>query len=675
MPASHQNPPLLPLPDSVVRSAGDPVRIDGRLEVAYAGVRTPRLEGAIARVGAMAATLAPDPPEERPAVPVVLDCVAPGADYPAVDDDEAYVLEVGSTGVRIRAATEWGGLRALATLVQLRSGAGNVGPLVISDRPRFPWRGLMLDVARHFIPLDALERTLDAMWVFKLNVLHLHLSDDQAFRFPSRRFPRLPAAEHYTREQLDALVARAAERGIRIVPELDVPGHVACWLAAYPEWGNRPAQDSRRFGVHPECLDVTRPEVEAAVETLFTELAAVFPDRYLHMGGDEVHAAWWSEDPAVQTFMARHGLADAAALQARFHARLSAVLTGLGRIPLGWDEVLDPALPRAVTVQAWRGATARDRALTAGHDCVISAPYYLDLCYPADVHYGFDPAAPQAELVAREDALLDDPRFAHVAAGMAWTRHWRIEAADADPAVSPGRLLGAEACLWSELVDARVLDVRLWGRMPALAERFWSADCGADDDLYRRLDTALDCLPAWAGVDVKGDARRLAASAGVGAGWQPLVELLEPVKWYGRLLGEAALTARIGGTEMPASRPYDADTPLDRVVDALPPESAAARGLASLLQREAAGDRAARDELRGLAARWRALPAGEGPVELVEPAERLRTMGDLVSAVLDGSRSTAAARAELAEALRPMGEYLLAAAPLLLGWLDRRDVR
>ncbi len=665
---AHRDLLLMPWPLEIERRDGVAVAVHGPVAATYTGVRTERLARAVARLDGAA------PPAVTPPLPLIVDCAAAGGEHPALDDDESYVLSVSPAGVRIEAPAEWGVLRGLATLTQLRAGAA-VAPLRIVDRPRFPWRGLMLDVARHFLPADVLLGTLDAMAVFKLNVLHLHLSDDQAFRFPSRRHPRLASADHYTAAELDAVVAAAADRGIRVVPELDVPGHVTSWLEAHPEWGNRPVAPSRRFGVHQACLDVTRIEVVRAVESLFAELAETFPDRYLHMGGDEVHPAWWSEDPGVAAFMASRGLEDTAALQASFHAGLTRCLEALGRRAMGWDEILHPATPAAVTVQAWRGATARDRALSAGHDCVVSAPYYLDLFYPADVHYGFDPAAPQAELTAREDALLEDPRFSHVAGGMRWTHQWRTDA-QLHPADGGGRLLGAEACLWAELVDARVLGVRLWSRMPAVAERFWSpADCNDVDDMYRRLDAMLDGLPSWAGIDVAADYRRMTQEAGVSDRWRPLVDLLEPIKWYGRLLGEQALAARLRGREMPKSRPYDADTPLHRVVDALPPESAAARRLAGLTRAEIADDPEAGPALRSMAAVWRSLPPGGGPEELEEAAERLRALGALVPAVLDGSLAADRAAAALSLAVEPMGEYVLAAALVLADWVGRRGDR
>lgn len=656
-------PNLMPGPTRLTAAGGPSLAAGATLVPRFDGARTPRLEAACARLPRGGA---------GPQVPLVLDCAA-APPLPALDDDEGYRLDIAGDRVTVRAATEWGVLRALATLTQCLGGEP-VPAVTIEDRPRFPWRGLMLDVARHFLPAAALHRTLDAMAVFKLNVLHLHLSDDQAFRFPSERFPELASEPHYTRGELERLVQAAADRGIRLVPELDVPGHVTAWLTARPEWGNRPAAPSRRFGVHRACLDPTRAAVREAVSVLFGELAGVFPDPYLHLGGDEVHPAWWSEDAAVAAFMADHGIADAAELQAWFTAEIAAGIVALGRMPLGWDEILHARVPASVAVQAWRGATARDRALSAGHDCIVSAPYYLDLMFPADVHGRFQPDAPEAALVALEDAMLKDPRLAHVAAGMAWTHQWR-RIAPLPPAAAGGRLLGAEACLWSELVDEDVLDERLWGRMPALAEVFWSGAPSADDALAARLDAVRAGLPRWAGIDLDAGLRARVEAAGVTPAWWPLVEALEPVKWYGRLLGETALAARLEGREMPQSRPYDADTPLDRVVDHLPSECRQADRLRRLLRAELTGDQQAARALRGTAAAWAGLPERAGPEELAAPAQALRRVGGCLLGVLDDRLDAASARSELATLGRPFGEYLLGPVPLLADWVERRQAR
>ena len=483
----------------------------------------------------------------------------------------------------------------------------------------------MIDTARHFIGLDTLRRTLDAMWFYKLNVLHLHLTDDQGFRFQSGAYPELASADSYSLPELSGLVAYAADRGVRLVPELDVPGHATSWLAAHPEWavaGSAPVSGpSKRFGVHEACLDPGNQAVVDAVDTLLGELARVFPDEYIHFGGDEVA-----------------GLdADA---QRRFQRAVVERLAALGKRAIGWDECLSATLPAETVVQAWRGAAARDAALAAGYDCVVSSPYYLDLFYPADVHYAADPGG---DLSAGERALVEHPRLRHVRDGLAWMA--RFAAFPDLPARKKGRILGGEACLWSELVTDELLDTRLWSRMPAVAERLWRADVDPSRDLdgfYERMAESRSVLD---GLGIIGEDR---ASIDVAAAIRPLVEMLEPVKWYRRLLGMGEYERRVNGLGGSAdARPYDAQTPLDRIVDRLAPESLASRRAEADLARGAPMD--------AWTAGWRSqrVALAEDPAlhaELGAASAALAALADVV----DGKAAT-----DPATLAGPFGEYLL----------------
>jgi hexosaminidase len=477
---------------------------------------------------------------------------------------ESYRLRITDESIHLQAESIKGALHGITTLAQLRNGT-TIPCCEITDAPRYPWRGLMLDPARHFLPIDLIESVVEGLAALKMNVLHLHLSDDQGFRFESKAHAGLASPDHYTQAELKSLVEFAADRGVRIVPEFDVPGHVTSWLVAYPAWGNRPTRTTTRFGVHPGCLNPTDEGVYTALEALFDEVCAVFPDPCIHIGGDEVHSSWWKEDPAVQSFMRANDLADSAALQAHFTGRIVAMLKARGRTAIGWDEVLHPALPEGVIVQSWRGATARDRCLHAGHDCIVSSGFYLDLFYPGSVHRAYQPDAHEAELLRQEDHLLGDDRFAHVAEGMKWTHVWR-SVPSAGKGREPGKVLGGEACLWGELVDANTLDGRLWSRLPDIAECFWAEHPEEDDEALRSR---------WPGIvreHINLNWRKLAALA-VDELILEGFELCEPVKWYARLLGDVALNARIQGREMPQARPYGTETSLDRVVDFLLPES------------------------------------------------------------------------------------------------------
>ena len=625
---------------------------NGRLPLAsggwkFNGTATPRLARAAGRLRDQIAGVVGN--ADR-GCPVTVSC-APSAAFPALDDDEGYRLAINSRGVEIDAPAEWGVLRAFATLVQLAQ-RGPDGPhlpcLAIDDAPRFPWRGLMIDTARHFIRTETLLDTLDAMALFKLNVLHLHLSDDQAFRFRSRAHPELadPGAAYHP-EELGALVCAAADRGIRVVPELDVPGHVASWLAVHPEWGlgTPVAAPATRFGVHSCCLNPDDPPAMRAVRTLFGELAEVFPDRFVHFGGDEVSLP---------------DGADPATVQATVNAHLLPALRNLHKTPIAWDEAMHPELPRDVVIQSWRGAAARDRAVAAGFDTVHSAPYYLDLAYPADLHYLADPER------GSDRDLASDQRLAHVRPGIeSLHRFWGAQPPPANDAADPGRVLGGEACMWTELVTDALLPLRVWSRLPAIAERFWSeATVRGVDDMYRRLAASHVVLARTGTADLNAvtdqGLERLGLSPADRAGLAPLLAMLEPVKWYARLLGPAALAQRAAGTaEDVASRPYDTGTDLGRVVDLLSPESLAARDLAAeqdvhRLRETAAGWRRQHGCVRRLG------PSHPAIAELATVSAALEELADQLDRHLDGAPATVPE-----DALAPHGEYLLAVAPVL----------
>ena len=533
---------------------------------------------------------------------------------PRLADDYGYRLRFGDT-VAIAAETEWGALGALATIAQLGAGDG-FAVAEVRDAPRFPWRGLMVDPARRFLSVSTLKRTLDAMWFYKLNVLHLHLTDDQGFRFRSPAYPRLASAAAYSPEDLRDLVAYAADRGVRVVPELDMPGHTTSWLAAYPEWSLQPVAASARFGLHRTHLDPANPDWLRAVDTLLGELAEIFPDEFVHFGGDE--AVGVSPDS-----------------QARFVGHVVKRLAALGKRAVGWDECLHPSLPKGTLVQAWRGMNIRDAALNAGFDCLVSAPYYLDLSYPAEVHYAFDPADSH---VAAEAAMRRNPRLAHARQGLEWMADF---AKMPDLPLRPGgAVLGGEACMWGELVADELLDTRVWSRMPAIAERFWGTADASDP--VPRLAATRRAL-ATLGIVPEDRAASFAPEA-----LAPLVEMLEPVKWYRRLMGDANFTRRVNGLGGDAEpRPYNADTPLNRLVDRLPPESMASR--------RAEADLAAGRDMRRWIAGWRAQrdALDDHPAlraELGAASDALAALADIVAGESDAPATPLAG---------PFGEYSL----------------
>ncbi len=676
---------LMPWPRRLTRTDAALALSAPRWSVNFSGVRTLRLERVVARTTERMTR------SSGGGAQLTIDCASASAPYPDLDDDESYLLEIDSVQARVMAATEWGVLRGLSTLAQLGVAATTLPGVSIADAPRFAWRGFMVDAARHFITVATLLRTLDAMALVKLNVLHLHLTDDQAFRFASRAFPELAArgsdGRYYSEADLATIVAHAAERGIRVVPELDVPGHTTSWLAAHPEWGAGQVLQapSMRFGVHPACLDPTRDEVYAALAGLFDDVVRVFPDRFVHIGGDEVNPKWWRDSSDVQAFMRLHDIADIDAVQSLFNQRLADLLLERGRMLVGWDEIAHADLPRTSVVQSWRGGPSRDRAVAQGFDCVFSAGYYLDFFYPADLHYAYDPQSPAADLLALDARVRADPRLAHVRDGLGWASEFAGRSAvDAAPGnLSEGRVLGGEACMWAELVTDDVFEVRVWGRLPAIAERLWSPRSVRDEaDMYLRLARLRPMLAALADVDIERRQRALFSTVGIDAAeldaLRDLFDAIEPVKWYSRLLGEAALRARVAGSNAAVERPYSVDTPLNCVVDYIDPASpwvvrfntavrASIDGSAdaediALIQAAAAGWRRQRHVVRTLGPRVSRI------AELDTVSATLERLADVVDAALAG-RVTDAHRQTLAESRKPVGEVIVAVTPVLDEWL------
>ena len=328
----------------------------------------------------------------------------------------------------------------------------------IEDRPRFPWRGLMLDVSRHWMPVEVVERNLDAMAAVKLNVFHWHLSDDQGFRAESRRFPRLQQlgsdGNFYTQADIRHVVAYARDRGIRVVPEFDMPGHTNSWLVGYPELASAPGPYSigRTWGVYDGAMDPTREETYEFLDAFLGEMTQLFPDPYFHIGGDEVNGKQWSQSASIQAFAKEHNLEGTRGLQVYFNQRIQKLLQKYGKIMVGWDEVLHPDLPADTVVQSWRGQASLAEAASKGYRGILSAGYYLDHLRPASYHYGIDPLADAAQKLTPEEA---------------------------------SRILGGEACMWAEYADAETVDSRIWPRAAVIAERLWSPKeatvrCGVD---------------------------------------------------------------------------------------------------------------------------------------------------------------------------------------------------
>ncbi|NHN88948.1 family 20 glycosylhydrolase [Acetobacter sp. LMG 1627] len=468
-------------------------------------------------------------------------------DWLSLDQKENYRLTITGDKVRLEADGPAGILHAFATLLQLARTTpdGVVFPDIrISDSPRFRWRGLMIDVSRHFMSIPALHRQIDAMELTKLNVLHLHLNDGAAFRVESHVFPQLQAVsahgQYYTQAQIRELVRYAADRGIRVVPEFDVPGHALAILEAYPDLAAEPLPSANAActgssaciaggNANNPALDPTNPNTLIFVEKLFAEMGTLFPDKYFHAGGDEVVASQWTRNPRIMAAMKDGGYADSSALQGAFTARVQAFLAGQGKTVIGWDEVLSAPVPKNVVAEVWRASKWIGTATQAGHPVIVSSGYYLDLLRPAREHYQVDPYDVKATGLFGEE--LD---YAH-------STHFRLADAFAlDPGMSPltgtqeNLVLGGEAALWTEVVSKPMLDQRLWPRAAVLAERFWSPASVRDiSDMERRLPLVEQRLETLA-LQTKQDHRAMVARFGTSSteAINSLLDVTSPVRNY-----------------------------------------------------------------------------------------------------------------------------------------------
>ncbi|SNY76169.1 beta-N-acetylhexosaminidase [Enterobacter sp. CC120223-11] len=319
---------------------------------------------------------------------------------PRLDSDESYKLVVDETGAKLTANTRFGALHGIETLLQLiQNGPDNTSiPYVtIEDSPRFPWRGVLLDSARHFLPIEDIKRQIDGMAAAKLNVLHWHLTDDQGWRFASTKYPKLQQLasddKFYTPAQMKDIVRYAADRGIRVVPEIDMPGHASAIAVAYPELMSAPGpyEMERHWGVLKPVLDPTKEATYTFADAMIGELAAIFPDAYLHIGGDEVDDTQWKNNPAIQKFMQENKLADSHALQAYFNRKLELILEKHHRQMVGWDEIYHPDLPKSILIQSWQGQDALGEVAKNGYKGILSTGFYLDQPQSAAYHYRNEP--------------------------------------------------------------------------------------------------------------------------------------------------------------------------------------------------------------------------------------------------------------------------------------------
>src|SRR5580704_4584744 len=394
---------LMPVPANAQAGSGS-LRVDSTFSVTLTGHTEPRLDRAVERflhqlALQTALPLSAKPPNTAKAT-LVIHTEHASKEIQEVGEDESYVLEVTATGAKLSAPTPLGAMHGLQTFLQLVNVApdGFAAPVVtIQDKPRFLWRGLMIDSARHFTPLDVLKRNIDGMEAVKMNVFHWHLSENQGFRAESRKFPKLHElgsdSEYYTQEEIRELIAYAHDRGIRVVPEFDMPGHNTAWFVGYPEIasGSGPYAIERKWGVFDPAMDPSNEKTYKFLNELVGEMAKLFPDQFFHIGGDEVNGKEWDRNPKIQEFMKAHKIKTNEALQAYFSGRVQEIVTKHGKTAVGWDEILVPGVAKTIVIQSWRGADSLAAAAKQGYRGILSNGYYLDLGWTAARHYAFDP--------------------------------------------------------------------------------------------------------------------------------------------------------------------------------------------------------------------------------------------------------------------------------------------
>lgn len=588
---------LLPVPQTVSVSNGV-ASIGGGVQIVWDTRPSPLLQRAVARFTTRLTAIAGPAGQGAPYVLHV--SAGPDRAYLSVDEKERYALTTSATGARLEADGPAGVIHGLATLLQLvrvTPEGASVERVHIDDAPRFAWRGLLMDVARHFDTVETVERQLDAMELVKLNVLHWHLSDGFAFRVESRTYPQLQAmtslGQYYTQAQIREVVAYAADRGIRVVPEFDVPGHALAIVQAYPELAAQPLPDMNIKGenLNNAALDPTKPQTLRFVRVFYAEMGSLFLDRYIHAGGDEVVASQWTKNPAIAAYMKAHGFETAPALQAAFTGEVAKIIAAQGRVMMGWDEISEAPIPKNVVVEPWRASKWTGSATRAGHPVVVSAGYYLDLLRPSATHYAVDPYDTKADGLTADQLAKFPPKNPDFFVPFTMDEN--------APPLDEGQkalVMGAEGTLWAEMVSEPMLDSRLWPRMAALAERFWSPQDVRDiPDLQRRLPLVMAELEAT-GLQATQhqEAMRDAMTQGHPEPLKILTEVTVPVRNYAlnRLAaptGGAMLSAPVAVAEPDAFTAIQFNAMAARYVSG---EAALAAPLRQMLQRWAGNDAA-----------------------------------------------------------------------------------
>lgn len=611
--------PMMPLPAHAIKGTGS-FSLNRGFNVTLSGYTEPRLERARARfletmkrqTGIRLWPQSADLPQ------FVIQTKAASAPVQNVGEDESYRLEVTPTKVLLRAENPLGivhGLQTFLQLIHVSADGFAVSAVVIDDKPRFPWRGLMIDTGRHFMPAETILHNLDGMEAVKLNVLHWHVSEDQGFRVESKLYPRLQGMGsdglYYTQAEVRSIVEYARDRGIRVVPEFELPSHASSMFIGYPELADGPGSyrlkrklsqkwERVRDPLEDSSMDPTHETTYKFLDGLIGEMAGLFPDPYFHVGGDAEDAIIeWGTNPRMQQYMKEHNLKDTAALQNYFTGRVQKLVAKHHKTMVGWDEVLSPELSKDVVIQSWRGLDSLTKVIQSGHHGLLSWGYYLDLSEPASRHYAVDPFDKEVA------SLTDDQRK---------------------------NILGGEAAMWTEYVTAESLGGRIWPRAAVVAERLWSPREVKDvDSMYARLDLLTQNLiyARLPYLDIRERMYQRMIGANDPTSLKVLASVLEPPRGYPR-----------GG-----NREYTVYTPLNHLSDAVPAESDRARAFRDIADRIAAGTASPADWLQARAwlTLWRDNDATLQPmlrqsnltVELVPLSQNLAQMAVIGLLALD----------------------------------------
>jgi len=570
----------MPMPSNIRLGIGT-LPINGSFSVELEGYREPRIDRAIQRflhdlshdTGIPMRNQITDPANAT----LVVRTEHANKPIQDVNEDEGYTLDVSASGAKLTAPNPLGvmhGLQTFLQLVEVTPGGFVASAVHIEDSPRFPWRGLTIDVSRHFISVDTLKRNIDGMSAVKMNVLHLHLSDDQGFRIASRQFPKLVEmgsdGQYYTKAEVRDLIGYASDRGVRVVPEFDMPGHSTSWFVGYPELASAPGPYpiERRWGIFDPAMDPSREQTYEFLDKFIGEMADLFPDHYFHIGGDEVNGKQWDANPKIREFMRVHSLKNNQELQQYFTLRVQKIVSKHQKLMVGWDEILGPGMPKdKVVIQSWRGQDSLAAAAKQGYSGILSSGYYLDAMAPAKKYYSVDP-------MSNADATLNLDQ--------------------------QKRILGGEACMWAEFITDDNIDSRIWPRAAAISERLWSAPQVQDvHSMYIRLSAMSQYLEQLGLRHRSSSEMMLSRMAGADniAALLTLADVAEPASL--QIREEEAQKA--GGIQT-------SDTPLNRMVDAVLPESEVARRFSQMVNQFVGSnfqDTKAKSDIRSLLLAWR----------------------------------------------------------------------